>query len=97
MAWVGRDLKDHLVPTSLPWAGMPLTRLGCPKPYPTWPTVCCVAFSADIQVVEIPHHNESVTVMLLVAEARSPCQQAPLDQVACSRLQPLSVLYWFGP
>jgi len=23
MAWVGRDLKDHPVPTPLPWAGCP--------------------------------------------------------------------------
>jgi len=22
MVWVGRDLIDHLVPTTLPWAGM---------------------------------------------------------------------------
>jgi len=27
MVWVGRDLKDHLVPTpTLPWAGTPSTR-----------------------------------------------------------------------
>ena len=35
--WGGRDLKDHLVPTSLPWAGTPATRPGCPKPHPAWP------------------------------------------------------------
>ena len=23
--WLGTDLKDHLVPTSLPWAGIPMT------------------------------------------------------------------------
>jgi len=37
MVWVGRDLKDHLVPTPLPWAGTPSTRPGCSKPHPTWP------------------------------------------------------------
>ena len=26
MVWVGRDLKDHLVPTPLSWAGIPSTR-----------------------------------------------------------------------
>ncbi|GAB0189020.1 centromere protein C [Grus japonensis] len=36
MVWVGRDLKDHLVPTPLPWAGTPSTRPRCPKPHPTW-------------------------------------------------------------
>jgi len=27
----GRDLKDHLVPTPLPWAGTSSTRSGCSK------------------------------------------------------------------
>jgi len=35
--WVGRDLKDHLLPTPLPWAGTPCTRPGCSEPHPTWP------------------------------------------------------------
>jgi len=26
MAWIGRDLKNHPVPPSLPWAGLPPTR-----------------------------------------------------------------------
>ena len=26
MAWVGRKLKDHPVPTLLPWAGLPDTK-----------------------------------------------------------------------
>lgn len=26
MVYVGRDLKDHLVPTPLPWGGTPRTR-----------------------------------------------------------------------
>lgn len=37
MAWVQPDLKDHLVPTFLPWARIPSTRPGCLKPHPTWP------------------------------------------------------------
>ena len=37
MVWVGRDLKDHLVPTPLPWAGTPSTRPGCSKSHPAWP------------------------------------------------------------
>lgn len=28
-AQVGRDFKDQLVPTFLPWVGMPLTRTAC--------------------------------------------------------------------
>jgi len=37
MLWVGRDLKDHLVPTPMPWAGTPSTRPGCSELHPTWP------------------------------------------------------------
>jgi len=37
MVWVGRDLKHHLVPGPLPWAGTPFTTPGCSKPHPTWP------------------------------------------------------------
>ncbi|GAB0187406.1 cAMP-dependent protein kinase inhibitor alpha [Grus japonensis] len=38
MVWVGRDLKDHLVPPPLLWAGtLSSTRPGCPKPHPTRP------------------------------------------------------------
>jgi len=41
MAWVGRDLKYHQVPTPLPQAGSPTsisnTRPGYPGPHPTWP------------------------------------------------------------
>jgi len=37
MVWVGRDLKDHLVPTSLPWAGTSSSRPGCSKPHPNSP------------------------------------------------------------
>ena len=37
MAWVVRDLKDHIIPAPLPWGGMPSTRPGCSKPHPTWP------------------------------------------------------------
>ena len=40
MAWVGRDLNGHLVPTFLPQAGLPPTKSGtrsaCPGPHPTW-------------------------------------------------------------
>ena len=37
MVWVGRDLKHHLVPTPLPWAGTLSTRPGCSELHPTWP------------------------------------------------------------
>ena len=30
MAWVEKDHKDHLVSTSLLWAGLPAIRSGCP-------------------------------------------------------------------
>ena len=32
MAWVGRDLKNHLVPTPLPWAELPGTKSGPTQP-----------------------------------------------------------------
>jgi len=39
--YVGRNLRDRLVPTPLPWAGLPTTksgnRSGCPEPHPAWP------------------------------------------------------------
>jgi len=38
MVWVGSKLRDHLVPTPLPWARTPTTRSGCSKPHPTWPS-----------------------------------------------------------
>jgi len=37
MVWVGKDLKDHLVPTPLPGAGTSSTRPGCSEFHPTWP------------------------------------------------------------
>ena len=37
MAWVERDLKDHLVASLLLWAGWPAARPGCPEPHPAWP------------------------------------------------------------
>jgi len=36
MVWVGRDLKGHLVPTSLPWAWRSSARSGYSKPHPAW-------------------------------------------------------------
>ena len=37
MIKVGRDLEDHLVPTTLPWAGTFSTRPGCSELHPAWP------------------------------------------------------------
>ena len=37
MIWVGRDLKGHLIPNCLPWAGTPSTRPDCSKPHLVWP------------------------------------------------------------
>jgi len=41
MAWLGMGLKDHVVPTSLQWAGLPTTkpdtRSGSSGPHPTRP------------------------------------------------------------
>jgi len=31
MAWVEKDIKDHLVSTPLTWEGSPTTRPGCPE------------------------------------------------------------------
>lgn len=39
MVWAGSDLKDYLVATPLPWAGMPLARQGCPESHLTWPWI----------------------------------------------------------
>ena len=36
MAWVEKDLKDHLVSIPLPRAGLPATRPGCPEPHLAW-------------------------------------------------------------
>lgn len=36
ISWVGRNLKSHLFPILLSWAGgTPYTRPGCPKPHST--------------------------------------------------------------
>lgn len=37
MVWVGRYIKDHLIPNLPPWAGTPLSRLDSWKSHPTWP------------------------------------------------------------
>lgn len=37
MAWVGRDLKDNLVPTSSEWERTSPTRPCCSEPHPAWP------------------------------------------------------------
>lgn len=37
MVWIGREFKDHLVPTPLPWTGKSSARPGWSKPCPTWP------------------------------------------------------------
>jgi len=39
MVWVGRDLKDHIVPTSLPWAVTLSTTPGCSNLRPAWPWI----------------------------------------------------------
>lgn len=59
----------------------------------------CLVFPVDICVVEMPHQNENepMSVMPLAAESRRPCQQAPLDQVACSRPWLPNALYWSSP
>lgn len=36
MAWVGRTLKHHMIPTHLPWAGTTSTRSSCSEPHPTF-------------------------------------------------------------
>jgi len=37
MFGLGKDLKDHLVPTLLPWAGTSSTRPGCSELHSAWP------------------------------------------------------------
>lgn len=36
MVWVDRELKDHLIPTHLPWAGTATIKPGCSEPHPIW-------------------------------------------------------------
>ena len=65
MASVGRDFKDHLVPTSLLWAGLPTTKSptssGCPEPHPTWPWTPPGTGHLQplFQPVPVPHHTLS--------------------------------------
>ena len=60
MVWIGRDLKDHLVPTFRPRAGTPSTRPRCSKPHPTWPqTLRGGSHSFSGQPVPAPHHPHS--------------------------------------
>jgi len=37
MAYIGRNLRDQLVPIPLLWAWLPTIRSDCPGPHPTWP------------------------------------------------------------
>lgn len=37
IVWVGKDLKNPLLSTPLPWSGTPSTRPGCSGPHPAWP------------------------------------------------------------
>lgn len=39
MAWVGCDLKVHLVLNALQWTGAPFTGAGCPDVHPTGPYI----------------------------------------------------------
>ena len=57
IVWVGKDLKDHLVPVFLPWAGTPSTRPGCSKTHPTCQGWGSHSFSG--QPVPMPHHPHS--------------------------------------
>lgn len=34
--WLGKDLKDHMCPTLLSWAGTSSTRPNCSESHPTW-------------------------------------------------------------
>jgi len=39
MAWIEKNLKDHVVSASLLCPGSPTTRPGCPEPHPAWPWI----------------------------------------------------------
>lgn len=68
MAWCGKDLKDHLAPTSLPWAGLTPTGSLRDVPGPIIPaegttgeniinhplSVLLLFQSTDIRACEIP-------------------------------------------
>jgi len=63
MVWVGRDPKDHQVPTPLPQAWPPAsrsgTRPGCPGLHPTWPRTPpgMEHPHPSVQPVPAPHHS----------------------------------------
>jgi len=57
VVWLGRDVKDNLIPTIPPEAETPSTRLGCSKPHPAWPRRGSHSFSG--QPVSVPHHPHS--------------------------------------
>ena len=58
MVWVRRDLIDYLVPTPLPWAGIPSTRSSCSNPHPTWPWTLPGrgSHSSSGESVPVPHY-----------------------------------------
>lgn len=58
MALVGTDLKDHVVPTSLPWAGTLSSRPGSSKSHLTWPWMGHPSFSGKCVPVPLYPHRE---------------------------------------
>ena len=90
--WVGRDLKDHIVPTPLPRAGTPSTRPGCSNTHPTWDGHFqgWDIHSLSEKSVVVPHHPHSKECLpyfwckstLFQIESTTPC---PVSACPCKK------------
>lgn len=60
--WGGRDFRDHLIPTPLPWGGTPSTKPGCSQPHPTWPWTQLGEFQlwCHLDIYTIPSNSHNV-------------------------------------
>ena len=76
MVWIGRDLKDHLFPTPLPWAGTPSTRPGCSKPIQPGLEHCqgWGIHNLSGQPVPVPHHPHGEEFLHNVQSKPTLCQ-----------------------
>jgi len=75
------------------WGDLTVAWWEKPESYPWWtPGISWITCSSLCCFP--PSGWESASMTLPAAEARRPCQQALLDQAACSRSQPPAVVYW---
>jgi len=76
MVWVGKDVKDPLVPTPLPWAGI-LSTQGCVGVSSSYVCVCNVYFGVNtpnslyLHVPKYSRSEHSVLFMVYVCSYRN--------------------------